>query len=65
MGQFRLVNSKDMEVEGERSDGRPTLRCMDTIRRDIKKNGLPDDNILDSKYMTMSVGPYPGRPTDV
>ena len=44
----------DMEVEGVRPKGRPKLR-MDTIRRDIKKNGLMDFNILDSKDWRMAV----------
>ena len=39
----------DMEVAGVRPRGRPKLRYMDTIRRDMKKNGLTDVNILDSK----------------
>ena len=39
----------DMEVEGVRPRGRPKLRYMDTIKRDIKKNGLTDVNILDRK----------------
>ena len=43
----------DMEVEGVR--GKPKQRYMDTMRRDIKKNGLMDVNILD----------HPGRLTDV
>ena len=32
----------DMEVEGVRPRGRPTSRYMNTIRRDIKMNGLTD-----------------------
>ena len=45
----------DMEVEGVRSRGRPKLRYMDTIRRDIKKNGLTDVNILDRNDWIMAV----------
>ena len=45
----------DMEVEGVRPRGRPTLRYMDTIRRDMKKNGLTDVNILDRNYWRMAV----------
>ena len=45
----------DMEVEGVRPRGRPQLRHMDTIRRYIKKNGLTDVNILDSKDWRMAV----------
>ena len=37
----------DMVVEGVRPRGRPKLRYMDTIRRDIKKNALTDANVLD------------------
>ena len=37
----------DMVVEGVRPRRRPTLRYMDTIRRDTKKNGLTDVNFLD------------------
>ena len=37
----------DMEVEGVRPRGILKLRYMDTIKRDIKKNGLTDVNILD------------------
>ena len=37
-----------MEVECVRPRGIPKLRYMDTITRDMKKNGLTDDNILDS-----------------
>ena len=39
----------DMEVQCVRPRGRPTLGYMDTIRRDMKKNGLTDVNILDRK----------------
>ena len=45
----------DMEVEGVRPRGRPKLGYMDTIRRDIKKNGLTDVNILDRKDWRMEV----------
>ena len=40
----------EMEVAGVRPRGRPRLRHMDTIRRDMKKNVLTDVNILDRKY---------------
>ena len=39
----------DMEVEGVRPRRRPKLCYADTIRGDIKKNGLMDINIFDSK----------------
>ena len=47
----------DMEVEGVRPRGRPKLRMryMDTIKRDIKKNGLTDVNILDRKDWRLAV----------
>ena len=46
----------DMEVEGMlRPRGRPTLEYMDNIRRDIKKNGLTDVNILDVNDWRMAV----------
>ena len=45
----------DMEVEGVRPRGRPKLRYMDTIRRDIKKNALTDVNILDRKDWRLAV----------
>ena len=45
----------DMVVEGVIPRGRPTLRYMDTIRRDIKKNGLTDVNILDRKDWILTV----------
>ena len=45
----------DMEVEGARPRGRPKLRYVDTIRRDIKKNGLMDVNILDCNDWRMAV----------
>ena len=45
----------DMEVEGVRPRGRPKLRYMDTIRRDMKKNGLTDVNILDRNDWRMAV----------
>ena len=39
----------DMEVEGVRPRQSPKLRyILETIRRDMKKNGLTDVNILDS-----------------
>ena len=44
----------DMEVEGVRPRGRPKLRYMDTIRRDIKNNGL-SVNILDRNDWRMAV----------
>ena len=45
----------DMEVEGVRPIGRPKLRYMDTIRRDMKKNWLTDVNILDRNDWRMAV----------
>ena len=42
-------------VECVRPRGRPKLRCMDTIRRDIKKNALTDVNILDRKNWILAV----------
>ena len=45
----------DMVVEGVRPRGRPKLRYMDTIKRDIKKNGLTDFNILDRKDWRLAV----------
>ena len=45
----------DMEVEGVRPRGRPKLRYMDTIKKDIKKNGLTDVNILDRKDWRLAV----------
>ena len=45
----------NMEVEGVRPRGRLKLRYMDTIRRDIKKNGRPDVNILDRNDWGMAV----------
>ena len=44
----------DMEVEGVRPGRRPKSRCMDT-RRDMKKNGLTDGNILDRNDWRMAV----------
>ena len=44
-----------MVVEGVRPRGRPKLRYMDTIRRDIKKNGLTDVNILDRKDWRLAI----------
>ena len=52
----------DIVVEGVRPRGRPTLRYMDTIRRDIKKNALTDVNILNRKTGDWQ---FPGRPIDV
>ena len=45
----------DMGVEGVRPRGRPKLRYMDTIRRDMKKNGPTDINILDRNDCRMGV----------
>ena len=45
----------DMEVEGVQPRGRPRLRYMDTIRRDMKKNWLTDVNILDCNDWRMAV----------
>ena len=45
----------DMVVEGVRPKGRPTLRYMDTIKRDTKKNGLTEVNILDHKNWRLAV----------
>ena len=44
----------DMVVEGVSPRGRPK-RGMDTIKRDIKKNGLTDFNILDRKDWRLAV----------
>ena len=43
-----------MEVEGVRPSGRPKLRYMDSIKRDIKKNGLTV-NIVDRKDWRLEV----------
>ena len=45
----------DMEVEGARPRGRPKLRYTDTIKRDMKKNGLTDVNILGRNDWRMAV----------
>ena len=45
----------DMEVEGVRPRGRSTLSYMNTVKRDIKKNGLTDVNILDRNDWRMAV----------
>ena len=45
----------DMGVQGVRSRGRPKLRYMNTIRRDIKKNCLTDVNILERNDWRMAV----------
>ena len=45
----------NMEVEGLRPRVRPTLRYMEIIRRDMKKNGLMNVNILDRKDWRMAV----------
>ena len=45
----------DMVVEGVRPRGRPKLRYMDTIRRDIKKNALTDVTILNRKDWRLAV----------
>ena len=45
----------DMLVEGVRPRGIPKLRYMDTIRRDIKKNGLTDVNIRERKNWRLAV----------
>ena len=45
----------DMVAEGVRPRGRPKLRYMDTIKRDIKKDGLTDVNILDRKDWRLAV----------
>ena len=50
----RTVLDMDMEV-GVRPRGRPKFRYMDTIKRDIKKNGLTDVNILDRKDWRLAV----------
>ena len=45
----------DMVVEGVRPRGRPKVRYMDIITRDIKKNGLTDGNILDRNDWILAV----------
>ena len=45
----------DMEGEGVSARGRPTLRYMDTIKRNSNKNGLKYVNILDRKDWRMGV----------
>ena len=46
---------RDMVVEGVRPRGRPKLRYMDNIRRDVKKNALTDVNVLDRKDWRLAV----------
>ena len=55
----------DMEVEGARPKGRTKLRYMDTIKRDIKKNGLTNVNILDRNDWRMAVSTDVEEPTTV
>ena len=50
----------DMVVEGVRPRGRPKLRYMDTIRRDIKKNGLMDGQ--HSRSQELEIGSFKGDP---
>ena len=45
----------DMEVEDVRPRGRTKLKYVDTIRRDMKTNGLTDVNILDRNHWRMAV----------
>ena len=45
----------DMVREGVRPRGRPKVRYMDIIKRDIKKNGLTDGNILDRNDWILAV----------
>ena len=45
----------EVEVECVRPRGRPTVRYKNTIRRDIKNNGLTDVNILDRKDGRMAI----------
>ena len=45
----------DIVVESVRPRGRPKLRYMDTIRRDIKKNALTAINILNCKDWRLPV----------
>ncbi len=52
--EMKAITVLDMEVEGVRPRGRPKLRYMDT-KRDIKKNGLTDVNILDRKDWRLAV----------
>ena len=42
-----------MEVEWVRPRGRPYLRCIYSVKRDIKKNGLTDVYIIDNKDWIM------------
>ena len=64
----------DMDVKCVKPRGRPKLRYVDTIRRDIEKNELTDVNIIDCKELRMGhidvekrtvEWQYPWRPTDV
>ena len=50
----------DMVVEGVRPRGRPKLRYMDTIRRDIKKNGLMDGQ--HPRSQELEIGSFKGDP---
>ena len=45
----------DMDVKCVKPRGRPKLRYVDTIRRDIEKNKLMDVNIIDCKELRMGV----------
>ena len=51
----KMQNSKACGPDGVPPRGRPKLRYTDTIKRDIKKNGLTDVNILDRNDWRMAV----------
>ena len=55
----------DMEVEGVRPRGRPKLRYMDTIKRDIKKQACQEewtDGRQHSRPQGLQIGSFQGDP---
>ena len=59
------LSKKTPVVEGVRPRGIPKLRNTDTNRRDIKKNGLTDVNILNRKDWRMAVSRATVAPLNV
>ena len=45
----------DMEIPGKRSRGRPRIRWMDNIRRDMRLHGLDDQMTEDRKVWSTMV----------
>ena len=53
--EHMTITVLDMEISGKRPRGRPRIRCMDNIRRDMRLHGLDTSMTEDRKVWSTMV----------